>query len=266
MDAKSLLKSAGRWMGSLIFIVACVRDNLRLYLILAWLFAVAIWIVFAFLIPYLKEYIAEVKENKQAKLKAKEIEKKETPPARAEDTVDINLFMIHINRRITDYLKISFPDATWQWCSESPEKKVLKYEVQRIKLYGCGEHTHAEICFDRCANLSCQLIKITPMETAKPQTDPKPVPENTVTDIRVWFEQSGKATITKIIGDFQSRGHSSMTITENGDCLAIQGNNALKYSTIDGMPKKNLWTELIGVLESEGIAANIGAHGLDLVW
>lgn len=263
MDAKSLLKASGSWMGSLIFIIAFVRNNLRLYLVLAWLFAVALWLIFAILIPYLREYIAD---EKAKKAEAKEIEKKEEYPTHAEDTVDINLFMLHINRRITDYLKGSFPDATWQWCNESPEKRILKNEVQRIKLYNCGEHTHAEVCFDRCANISCQLIKITPMETAKPQADTKSVPEPKETDMRVWFEKSGKSAIRKIVEDIQSRGHSSMTITETGDCLVIHGTNAIKYSTIDGMPKKEMWTGLVEILEREGIAANIGAHGLDLAW
>lgn len=84
----------------------------------------------------------------------------------------------HVNFRISAYLQSAYPEATWQWLEEFPEKIVAKGGTGRIQLYGVPDFNYADVSFDQKADISCSLLKIVPMaKYSRLQEKRRPFPQ-----------------------------------------------------------------------------------------
>ena len=71
-----------------------------------------------------------------------------------------------------------------------------------------------------------------------------------------------------IIADLKSRGHSSLTLNEDGS-ICIQpadGGEEITKSSFTNFPAKVYWPRLVQVLESNGLAAEITPGGIRVSW
>ena len=50
-----------------------------------------------------------------------------------------------MNFRISAYLQSAYPEATWQWLEEFPEKIAAKGGTGRIRLYGVPDFDYADV-------------------------------------------------------------------------------------------------------------------------
>ena len=120
------------------------------------------------------------------------------------------------------------------------------------------------------AEIKCEMLKIVPMtEIQRKKTtsedNPKPTPKNPV-DPQIWYEKKGRVVLENLITDLNSRGHSSLTITENGEVLIEQADCKVKQATLENMPDKMYWTRLSKVFQSEGLATDITEDSMVLSW
>lgn len=76
----------------------------------------------------------------------------------------------------------------------------------------------------------------------------------------------GRKVLETLITDLHSRGHSSLTIRENGDVVIKQADSDMVRSKLESVPEKNYWPRLCKVFEREGLAANITDGGILLSW
>lgn len=137
-------------------------------------------------------------------------------------------------------------------------------------MFGVPHYDYADIRIDQHANLGCNLVQITPLDEESGGTnEPERLPPNKApVDPRIWYESESRELLERLVNDLNSRGHSSLTITEAGDvCIHPCGDaeNAA-VERFDSFPEKAGWPGLVKVLESEGLAADATAQGIQVTW
>lgn len=275
---KSLWSGVSMLIVAVLAIVAFVRGNVQ-----GWLLAIAftlwsVWATFYYLIPYIKEEVHR-REARRIRRKCEKRDAKRQAFAVPELSDPLNLVLLrHVNYRISAYLQSVYPDATWEWQEEFPERIVAQGGTGRIKLFGVDGFNFADVTFDQNAGIDCALVNVVPMaqrttsETPVAQiaeTDQKPVTapkqKNSV-DPQVWYEVQGRKVLEALITDLHSRGYNSLTIRENGDIAIKQADSEKVRTAFESVPEKTYWARLCKVFEREGMAANITDGGILLTW
>ena len=263
----------GLWPDVSILIVTClaitafIRGAWQFWLLFA---AFAVWCTYAVynhLLPFLREQ-RDQKEAKTLRLHYEQDTKKRMfTEVDVSDPVSVVLLR-HANHRISSKLRAVYPDATWEWCSEHPERIVAKGGVGRLRLHNAGDYNYGEVILDQEARICFKLLKLVSYEEeANPSNgdneSPKQVQE---IDSQVWYETNGKAVLTNLIADLNSRGHRSLTILGDGNVSITQADSEVKRPAFTSIPERIHWPRLIKVFEREGIAAKAADHGLVLSW
>lgn len=265
-------KKTSLWSGVSVLIVAVlavmafIRGNAQIWLLAGVFAAFAVWVSVKYLIPYLKMQKSRYEVRKlRKKTKAQTQRSIEIPDI--SDPVDLVLLR-HVNYRISAYLQSAYPDATWDWREEFPEKIVAKGGTGRIQLYGVPDYNFADVTFTQNADINCALLKIVPMaELHKLSGETEPIPQKSnPVDPQVWYEKQGRMVLEALISDLNSRGHHSLTIRENGEIAIKQADSEVTRPAFENVPEKMYWTRLAKVFEREGMAANVTESGIALSW
>ena len=104
-------------------------------------------------------------------------------------------------------------------------------------------------------------IKVAPLE-AEAAPNQQPV------DPRVWYEFQDRSILEDMIADLRSRGHSSLTLNEDGS-ICIQpadGGEEIKKDSFAAFPEKVYWPRLAKVLEQEGLTADVQDTRILVSW
>lgn len=68
------------------------------------------------------------------------------------------------------------------------------------------------------------------------------------------------------MADLNSRGHSKLTLRENGDICIQQGEELVRRTPSPTFPAKVYWPRLVEVFESNGLSAETTAQGIQVSW
>lgn len=247
-------------------VMAFIRGNAQIWLLAGVFAAFAVWVSVKYLIPYLKMQKSRY-EVKKLRKNSKEQKQRSIESPDVSDPVDLVLLR-HVNYRISAYLQSAYPDATWDWREEFPEKIVAKGGTGRIQLYSVPDYNFADVTFTQNADINCALLKIVPMaELHKPSGETELIPQKSnPVDPQVWYEKQGRTVLEALISDLNSRGHHSLTIRENGEIAIKQADSEVIRPAFENVPEKMYWTRLAKVFEREGMAANVTESGIALSW
>ncbi len=237
------------------------------------LLAFTVWIAFAVPRHFLPALLAYRDQNEARKLRLhyEEIMKQQSlfPDTGAADSVE-TVLLRHVNHRISAYLQAAYPEATWEWCSENPEQIAENGGTGRIRLHDVPDYNFAEVSLDRNAAISCQLLKVVPLDRNDPCSGGG-IPESAKTQIQeidphIWYERKGKTVLTNLIADLDSRGHNSLTIQDDGRICIQQASQEVTRPAFEAVPSRTYWPRLVKVLERDGIASSITSQGLLVSW
>ena len=251
-------------------ITAFFRGNWQLGLLIA---AFTIWSVYA-VFRHLLPFIQQQRDRREAKVLRQHYEQRRTKQQMFSD-IDVSdpvsvVLLRHASHRISAGLKAVYPDATWEWCVNDPEKIVAKGGTGRIRLHGAEDYNYAEVKLDQDAKISFQLLKVVPFgaeDSAADGRQPTSAPRKPrEVDPQIWYEKKGKTVLSNLIADLNSRGHSSLTILEDGNISIIQADKEVKKAAFESVPERTYWPRLVKVFEREGIAADATEQGLVLSW
>ena len=173
------------------------------------------------------------------------------------------LLLCHVNYRVSDYLRGAYPNARWEWTMSDPALFIAHGGTGRIRLYGVPDYEYADVTLDQKGGLKCSLVKIVPVQDSgqsAPSGQPSPDPS-------VWYELEGRATLDTLIADLRSRGHSSLTLNEDGS-ISIQqstGGNTTKHA-FSSFPEKVYWPRLADTLAQEGLSADVQDSRIVVSW
>lgn len=120
------------WSGVSILIVAVlvitafIRGNAQAWLLAAAFVIWAVWATCYFLVPYIREEL----HRREAKRIRRKCEKQDAAFDRfiipeVSDPVE-QVLLRHANYRISAYLQSVYPNATWEWREEFPERIIAK--------------------------------------------------------------------------------------------------------------------------------------------
>lgn len=275
---KSLWSGVSILIVAVLAITAFIRGNAQVWLLAAAFTIWSVWAVIYFLIPYIKEEIHR-REARRIRKKCEEQDAMKPKFTIPEVSDPVSLVLLrHAHYRISAYLQSAYPNATWEWCEEFPERIVAKGGTGRIKLFGVEGFNFADVTFDQNANIDCALVNVVPM--AQRTTSEPPVAQTTDTavgtvtapkqqnpvDPQVWYEVQGRKVLEALISDLHSRGYNSLTIRENGDIAIKQADREKVRTAFESVPEKTYWARLCKVFEREGMAANITDGGILLTW
>lgn len=275
---KSLWSGVSILIVAMLAITAFIRGNAQVWLLAIAFTLWSVWAVFYYLIPYIKVELHR-HEARRIRKKCEEQDAKRPAFAIPEVSDPLNLVLLrHVNYRISAYLQSVYPNATWEWREEFPERIVAKGGTGRIKLFGVEGFNFADVTFDQNACIDCALVNVVPMaqrttteapvaQTAEAAQEPVTAPkQQNPVDPQVWYEVQGRKVLEALITDLHSRGYNSLTIRENGDIAIKQADSEKVRTAFESLPEKMYWTRLCKVFEREGMAANITDGGILLTW
>lgn len=266
---KALWGSISILVGAVIAILALVRGSWQVLLLLGVFTLWGLWVVTVLLKPYMQQ----AKRRKMCS----QLEKKrlaegivsnhqfEIPTMEAGETE--LLLLRHVNHRISSYLRAAYPDVRWEWCEKKPEKLILTVKTGRIRLYGIPDFDHADVTVDKNAEISCNMLKIVPLSEVGGSEPENTVPPNKQPiDPQIWYEVQGRKVLEALVADLNSRGHSHLTIHEDGDVCIEEDTEEVAKEHLAGFPEKTYWPRLLQVFERNGLAAEIMAKGIQISW
>ena len=93
------------------------------------------------------------------------------------------------------------------------------------------------------------MVKIVPLSKVGGETneDDATPPNRQPVDPRIWYETQGRSVLEALISDLNSRGHSKLTLREDGDICIEQGEDAVSQEHLNNFPQKVYWPRLAAV-------------------
>ena len=118
----------------------------------------------------------------------------------------------------------------------------------------------------RRSAVTCSKSSLCPKQGQSRKIRPTSHPTSTPIDPRIWYENNGRTVMETLIADLNSRGHSKLTLKENGDICIQQGEELVPQEHLSNFPAKVYWPRLVEVFESNGLAAETTAQGIQVSW
>lgn len=241
-------------IGVVIAILALVRGPVQTVLLLITFALWGLWVVLTLLRPAWRVNRA--------------YRQREEREAREQDALSgrniAGLLLCHVNYRVSDYLKSAYPNARWEWVMQNPILFITQGGTGRIRLYGVPDYEYADVTLDQKGSLNCSLVKVVPVGDkgqGTPSGQPSPNPS-------VWYELEGRSVLDTLIADLRSRGHSSLTLNEDGS-ISFQPENGASKATkraFASFPEKVYWPRLADTLAQEGLASDIQPDHIVVSW
>lgn len=85
------------------------------------------------------------------------------------------------------------------------------------------------------------MIKIVPLhaENEKENIGDNIPPNKQPVDPQIWYEIQGRNVLETLITDFNSRGHSSLILHENGDICVVENADEIPKEHLSSFPEKS---------------------------
>lgn len=180
---------------------------------------------------------------------------------------DSKTMLVHIALRISDKLKSAYPDAVWQWTQTPSLHDILAGKTSRIHVENMSSYNYADVCFDRFGRIHVEPMTIGSFSSEEENTvSEEKAPEPAPVDVRIWYELVGQKVLEQQITELNTRGHSKLTIKENGDITIKRQKMDVLVATLESFPTKQYWNELITILEENELTARANDKTLIISW
>lgn len=205
------------------------------------------------------------------------------------------LLLQHVEARITELLRLAYPQAEWQWCEEDPESVIWEGGAAWIRTKNTGVYRDATLSFEEPGDLHLEFIETAPLrdllahaqvaEPSVPQGEPVqvpapaevPVPEPVTSgivpaepreeDVNLWYSLIGQKALTELITELNIRQCSQITIDPDGDVYFTESNGEpQKARTLEQMPSPKHWEALKHLLEQQELKVDIQGNRLAVAW
>lgn len=177
-----------------------------------------------------------------------------------------DMLLRHVNCRISERLRVPYPDVKWEWETESPIQLIMNGGIGRIRLHGVPEYDFAEVKVDRGGGIQCALLRIEPLPNGAAPEEEVCQTDGELVDPKVWYELQGRNVLQNMIADLESRGHKSLTMNEDGTITVADEKGGKTIQAFSSFPSRVCWPQTVRVLESEGYAAEIDGDAIAVTW
>ena len=215
-----------------------------------------LWLVWTQLLPAWRA-------NREYRRRERQLQRQQETASEYSDGGVGLVLLRHVNHRISEHLRSVYPKAYWEWTMSDPALFVAHGGTGRIRVYGIPDYDYADVTLDRQGSLRCSLVKVAPLDGSQAAS-----PNQQPLDPQVWYEFQGRSVLENVIADLRSRGHSSLTLNEDGS-ISIQpagGSQELAKESFATFPEKVYWPRLVQVLEQEGMSADVQDDKILVCW
>ncbi len=265
-----LLNSIGILVGAVIAILAIVRGIWQTRLLITVFTLWLAWAAVKLLLPYIRAISKNKKFQKQRLLLQQNTVRKpvtfEIPALRNISTEQ--LLLLHVNHRISMYLRCSYGEVTWEWCEDNPVKLIMEGGHGRIKVYGISDYDHADVKLNVNGDIRFDMMRIVPLNEIVKETPAAQAAasEKPPLDPQIWYEVQARSILESIVNDLHSRGHSQLMLNEDGDIFIEQDEEDVAKEHLSNFPAIVYWPRLVQVLEGEGLSAKVEDKKIIVSW
>lgn len=283
--------------GGVLLILALFRGRISQLLLIAYL---CLWTII-WVIGWVREADnLDHKEERKPSILARWLAKTETPeesndgePADRPDPYD-GLLLQHVEARLTELLRLVYPQAEWQWCEEDPESVIWEGGAAWIRTRNTGAYRDATLSFEEPGDLHLEFVQTAPLcdllthaqapepsatpdeSVRQPAPDEVPAPEPVTAivpteprgeDVNLWYSLIGQKALTELITELNIRQCSQITIDPDGNVYFREANGEpQKAKTLEQMPSPKHWEELKDLLEQQELKVGIQGNQLSVAW
>ena len=149
---------------------------------------------------------------------------------------------------------------------ENPAIFAAQGGTGRIRVYGVPDYDFADVSIDQSGNLSCSLVKISPIAGAKAVEAAAPNAQQF--SLQSWYELRAKNVLERLVADLNSKGHSRLYLKEDGEiCIRpVAGGEDVHQSMLRDFPAKVYWPKLVELLTNAGLTATQLDNCIQLSW
>lgn len=225
------------------------------------------WLLAAVFIVWVVYMIAPLL-TKRKPVRASKIKKvKKTPKPQPDKSESLESVLVRqVNCRITERLKPYYPDSNWEWVDANPAELVAVGGIGRIQIFDAEAYNFVDVVFDRRGDITFNMVRIVPLDQRAAGPNDTNCTEQPDVDVSVWYSIIGKTVLNSLIIELNSRGHNNLYIKENGDVVVQRDNAEVIQTTLDNLPKKTRWQELVQVFTQNGLTASYGDSCIAVSW
>lgn len=240
-------------IGVVIAILALLRGPVKTVLLLITFAIWGIW-VWLTLRPVRQDEQEEPRYRNQA----------EVDPGPFSSRNLLTLLTRHVNCRVSDCLKQTYPNVSWEWMMSNPASFIAHGGTGRIRVYNVPDYEYADITLDHTGKLECSMAKVVPVQS-RAQGTPSGQP---AINPQAWYELEGRRVLDDLIADLRSRGHSRLTLAEDGSIRiqAIPDGQEVTKGSCSNFPAKVYWPQLATVLKQDGLSADVLTDRIVVSW
>lgn len=179
-----------------------------------------------------------------------------------EEQLHFKHLKIQLGHRITDRLHSLYPCSTWDW-KEKPTVSLFTHGGRvRIITANTDIYQEAEVVMDNVGRMEVNMLTVSSIRDIVQKEYESAVTDYTI-DVKTWYEQRAAGYLTELITDLNSKGTKTLIIEETG-CIKIDSDK--QVGLLNAFPAKNLWKQLIGILEEEDLKVVELHNGLQIGW
>ncbi len=176
--------------------------------------------------------------------------------------LDFKCSKIQLGHRITDRLHSAYPDSTWDWKDKPTASLFTNGGSVRILTANTESFNEAEVVVDSIGRIEVKMLAVTSIKDIVKTVCEDAEPDYTV-DVKMWYDHRAARYLTELITDLNSKGTKTLTIDEKG-CIKIDDDK--EVGLLSAFPAKNLWKQLISILEGEELKAVEVENGIQIGW
>ncbi len=283
--------------GGVLLILALFRGRVSQLLLIAYL---CLWTI-VWVVGWVRD--GDVDENKEkgkpsflSRCLTKATAKETNGDSGQEDEPDPydGLLLQHVEARVTELLRLAYPQAEWQWCEEDPEAVIWEGGAAWIRTKNTGAYRDATLSFEEPGDLHLEFVQTAPLrdllthaqapevstapgepvQPPAPAEVPAPEPVAAIVpaeprgeDVNLWYSLIGQKALTELITELNIRQCSQITIDPDGN-VYFRGANGepQKAQTLEQMPSPKHWEELKDLLEQQELKVDIQGGRLSVAW
>ena len=157
----------------------------------------------------------------------------------------LTLLTRHVNCRVSDCLKQTYPNVSWEWMMSNPASFIAHGGTGRIRVYNVPDYEYADITLDHTGKLECSMAKVVPVQS-RAQGTPSGQP---AINPQAWYELEGRRVLD-----------GSIRIQ------AIPDGQEVTKGSCSNFPAKVYWPQLATVLKQDGLSADVLTDRIVVSW
>lgn len=213
------------------------------------------------------------RKRKRAQKNLERLSRAASEPQTDQDTPEGQLYLLrHINCRITEQLKGSYPMVSWLWMVRPSAQELYEGGTWRIQTANTEPFNFADVTITSRSQLTITMLQAVSLQEA--QTVPAAMSENDLTqnelldrvDIKQWYFEHGEQALTQMIDELNTQGHKQLVIHENGDVCITASGTEQTVDRLNSFPPRLAWDSFCTLLKEDDISASVIPEGLLLSW